>query len=114
VLTELVLSQLALPHLLKSKHTPHILVLSPPLNLDPRWVSLTGTAYTIAKYSMRCASWAVSASVRAWECVCVSVCVCVHVCVCVCCACVRVCVCVRARVRACVCVLCVCCACLCG
>lgn len=45
-------SKLVLPHLLKSKFTPHILVLSPPLNLDPRWLALTGTAYTIAKYGM--------------------------------------------------------------
>jgi citronellol/citronellal dehydrogenase len=41
-----------LPHLLKSKHTPHVLTLSPPLNLDPRWVSMAGPAYTAAKYNM--------------------------------------------------------------
>ena len=40
-------SKLALPYLLKSKFTPHILTLSPPLNLDPRWLALTGTAYTM-------------------------------------------------------------------
>jgi citronellol/citronellal dehydrogenase len=44
-------TQLAIPHLLKSKR-PHILTLSPPLNLDPRWVGMA-TAYTAAKYGMR-------------------------------------------------------------
>jgi citronellol/citronellal dehydrogenase len=39
-----------LPHLLKSP-APHILSLSPPLNLDPKWFA-PHTAYTIAKYSM--------------------------------------------------------------
>ncbi len=36
-------TKLALPHLLKSKFTPHVLTLSPPLNLDPEWLRLTGT-----------------------------------------------------------------------
>lgn len=39
-----------LPHLLASR-APHILNLSPPLNLDPRWFG-PHTAYTIAKYNM--------------------------------------------------------------
>ncbi len=43
-------SQKALPHLLKSSH-PHILNLSPPLNLHPKWFK-NNTAYTIAKYGM--------------------------------------------------------------
>lgn len=43
-------SRACLPHLLKAK-TPHILNLSPPLNLDPRWFG-PHTAYTIAKYNM--------------------------------------------------------------
>ncbi len=43
-------SRACLPHLLKAK-TPHILTLSPPLNLDPRWFA-PHTAYTIAKYNM--------------------------------------------------------------
>jgi citronellol/citronellal dehydrogenase len=38
------------PHLLKAA-SPHILNLSPPLNLDPRWFG-PHTAYTIAKYNM--------------------------------------------------------------
>jgi citronellol/citronellal dehydrogenase len=39
-----------LPHLLKAEN-PHILNLSPPLNLDPRWFG-PHTANTIAKYNM--------------------------------------------------------------
>jgi citronellol/citronellal dehydrogenase len=44
-------SQACLPHLLKSKN-PHIVMLSPPLNMDARWFALGGTAYTMAKYGM--------------------------------------------------------------
>ena len=43
-------SQACLPHLLKSDN-PHILTLSPPLNLDPKWFA-PHVAYTIAKYGM--------------------------------------------------------------
>jgi citronellol/citronellal dehydrogenase len=43
-------SRACLPHLLKAEN-PHILNLSPPLNLDPRWFG-PHTAYTIAKYNM--------------------------------------------------------------
>ncbi|HEX3529667.1 MAG TPA: NAD(P)-dependent oxidoreductase [Thermoanaerobaculia bacterium] len=43
-------SQACIPHLKKSSN-PHILTLSPPLNLDPRWFKLH-TAYTISKYGM--------------------------------------------------------------
>ncbi|TRY94522.1 hypothetical protein DNTS_027864 [Danionella cerebrum] len=43
-------SKLCIPHLLKSKN-PHILNLSPPLNLNPIWFK-NHTAYTIAKYGM--------------------------------------------------------------
>ncbi|WP_448190735.1 SDR family oxidoreductase [Azospirillum sp. sgz301742] len=45
-----VCSQAAIPHLLKAAN-PHILTLSPPLNLNPRWFQ-HHTAYTIAKYAM--------------------------------------------------------------
>ncbi|WP_431854711.1 SDR family oxidoreductase [Azospirillum sp.] len=45
-----VCSQAAIPHLLKAEN-PHILTLSPPLNLNPRWFK-HHTAYTIAKYAM--------------------------------------------------------------
>lgn len=43
-------SQACLPHLLKSDN-PHILNLSPPLNLQPKWFQ-NHTAYSIAKYGM--------------------------------------------------------------
>jgi citronellol/citronellal dehydrogenase len=43
-------SQACLPFLAKSAN-PHILTLSPPLSLDPRWFA-NHVAYTIAKYGM--------------------------------------------------------------
>ena len=44
------LSKLALPHLLEAAN-PHVLTLSPPVDLDPRW--LGGHApYTLSKYGM--------------------------------------------------------------
>ncbi|KAL4658240.1 hydroxysteroid dehydrogenase-like protein 2 [Arapaima gigas] len=43
-------SKLCIPHLLKSKN-PHILNISPPLNLNPVWFK-NHTGYTIAKYGM--------------------------------------------------------------
>jgi citronellol/citronellal dehydrogenase len=43
-------SRACLPHL-KRAANPHILTLSPPLNLNPRWFK-EHTAYTIAKYGM--------------------------------------------------------------
>ncbi len=36
---------------LKKAHTPHILNLSPPLNMDPTWFS-SHLAYTMSKYGM--------------------------------------------------------------
>lgn len=44
------LSKTALPYLRKSEHA-HILTLSPPLNLDPKWAGMH-LAYTMAKYGM--------------------------------------------------------------
>jgi len=47
-------SQACLPHLrsaAKADRNPHILTLSPPLNLDPRWFK-DHVAYTTAKYGM--------------------------------------------------------------
>jgi citronellol/citronellal dehydrogenase len=47
-------SQACLPHLRRAAaagRNPHILTLSPPLNLDPRWFK-DHVAYTIAKYGM--------------------------------------------------------------
>ena len=43
-------SQACMPHLLEAAN-PHVLVLSPPLNLDPRWFA-PHLAYTMAKYGM--------------------------------------------------------------
>lgn len=43
-------SKLCLPHLLKSAN-PHVLNLSPPLNMEPRWFG-QHVAYTMAKYGM--------------------------------------------------------------
>lgn len=44
------LSKTALPHL-RASSAAHILTLSPPLNLDPRWAG-DHLAYTMAKYGM--------------------------------------------------------------
>ena len=44
------MSQAAIPHL-KQAHNPHILNLSPPLNLDSRWFG-PHLAYTMSKYGM--------------------------------------------------------------
>lgn len=43
-------TQKCLPHLLKSEN-PHILALSPPLDMDPKWFA-PHVAYTSAKYGM--------------------------------------------------------------
>jgi citronellol/citronellal dehydrogenase len=43
-------SKYAIPHLLKSK-TPHILMLSPPLDMKEKWFA-PSTAYTMAKFGM--------------------------------------------------------------
>jgi citronellol/citronellal dehydrogenase len=43
-------SQACLPYLLKAQN-PHILNISPPLNLDPKWFK-NHVAYTMAKYGM--------------------------------------------------------------
>jgi citronellol/citronellal dehydrogenase len=43
-------SQACLPHLMCARN-PHILTISPPINLDPKWFR-PHTAYTISKYGM--------------------------------------------------------------
>ena len=43
-------SKLCLPHLLRSAN-PHVLMLSPPLDLQPKWFA-GHTAYSMAKYNM--------------------------------------------------------------
>ncbi len=42
--------QAALPHLMKAEN-PHILTLSPPINMDPKWFK-NHVAYTMSKYGM--------------------------------------------------------------
>jgi citronellol/citronellal dehydrogenase len=44
-------SQACLPHLLRSKNHPHILNISPPLNMEERWFA-PNVAYTMAKFGM--------------------------------------------------------------
>ncbi len=44
------LSRAAVP-ILRDAENPHILSLSPPLNLDPKWLG-AHTGYTLAKYGM--------------------------------------------------------------
>jgi citronellol/citronellal dehydrogenase len=44
------MSKACIPHL-KQAHNPHILNLSPPLNLDPRWLG-PHLAYTMSKFGM--------------------------------------------------------------
>ena len=43
-------SKLAIPHLLRARN-PHVLMLSPPLDLQPKWFA-NHTAYSMAKYNM--------------------------------------------------------------
>ena len=52
-------AQACLPYLLKSDN-PHILTLSPPLNLAPRWFA-QHTAYTMSKYAMSMCSLGLAA-----------------------------------------------------
>jgi citronellol/citronellal dehydrogenase len=55
-------SQAAIPHL-KRAANPHILTLSPPLNLDPKWFA-HHTAYTISKYGMSMCVLGMAAELR--------------------------------------------------
>ena len=57
------LSRAAVPHLLRSPD-PHILSLSPPLNLDPKWLG-AHTGYTLAKYGMTMATLGLAAEFKA-------------------------------------------------
>ena len=53
------LSRTAVP-ILKDAENPHILSLSPPLNLDPKWLG-AHTGYTLAKYGMTMATLGMAA-----------------------------------------------------
>ena len=55
-------SKLAIPHLKKSANA-HILNLSPPLNLDPKWFG-PHVAYTMAKYGMSMCTLGMAAELR--------------------------------------------------
>jgi len=52
-------SQACIPHLMKARN-PHILNLSPPLNMDARWFR-DHTAYTMSKYGMSMCTLGMSA-----------------------------------------------------
>ena len=54
-----VLSQACIPHL-KEAENPHVLTLSPPLSIEPRWAQ-HHVAYTIAKYGMSLCTLGMSA-----------------------------------------------------
>ncbi|AYF76527.1 NAD(P)-dependent oxidoreductase [Nocardia yunnanensis] len=60
------LSKLCIPALKESAQAgrnPHILTLSPPLNLDPKWAG-TALGYTIAKYGMSLTTLGLSEELR--------------------------------------------------
>lgn len=52
-------SQTCLPHL-KQAANPHILTLSPPINMNPKWFK-NHTAYTMSKYNMSLAMFGMAA-----------------------------------------------------
>lgn len=55
-------SQACIPHLMKSSN-PHILNLSPPLNMDPKWFK-DYVAYTMSKYGMSMCTLGMSAEFK--------------------------------------------------
>ena len=57
-----VLTSLAIPHLAKSEN-PHVLTLSPPLNMDRKWLA-AHAPYTISKYAMTMLTLGVAESRR--------------------------------------------------
>jgi citronellol/citronellal dehydrogenase len=57
-----VCSKLCIPHL-KRGTNPHILTLSPPIDLDPKWLAHYG-AYTLAKYGMTLLTLGMAAEFR--------------------------------------------------
>lgn len=50
---------------LRQAENPHILTLSPPISLDPKWFGQIGTAYTIAKFGMSLVTLGLSEELRA-------------------------------------------------
>jgi citronellol/citronellal dehydrogenase len=59
-----VCSQACIPHLKKAAN-PHILTLSPPLDMSPRWFK-DHVAYTMAKYGMSMCTLGMSEELRAY------------------------------------------------
>lgn len=57
------LSKACLEHLAAAEN-PHVLTLSPPISLDPKWFATTGTAYTMAKFAMSLVTLGLSAELR--------------------------------------------------
>jgi citronellol/citronellal dehydrogenase len=55
-------SKACIPHLRRGEN-PHILTLSPPINLDPKWLA-PHTGYTIAKYGMTLCALGFAAELR--------------------------------------------------
>ncbi len=49
---------------LKEAENPHILTLSPPITLEPKWFDQTTTAYTISKFSMSLVAIGLAAELR--------------------------------------------------
>jgi citronellol/citronellal dehydrogenase len=55
-------SRACIPHLRKGNN-PHILNLSPPINMDAKWFA-SHLAYTMSKYNMSMIAWGLSAELR--------------------------------------------------
>ena len=55
-------SQKCIPHLMKAKN-PHVLNLSPPLEMDVKWFA-PHVAYTMAKFGMSMCAWAMAQEFR--------------------------------------------------
>lgn len=58
------LTKTAIPHLRRSSN-PHVLTLSPPIDLDSKWFATIGAAYTISKFSMSLVTLGLAAELRA-------------------------------------------------
>ncbi|GAA3954770.1 NAD(P)-dependent oxidoreductase [Gordonia caeni] len=58
------LSKTAIPHLRASSNA-HILTLSPPITLDPKWFAEIGTGYTISKFAMTLVTIGLAAELKA-------------------------------------------------
>lgn len=57
----------ALPYLMRSGKNAHVLMISPPLSMNPKWFA-RHTAYTIAKYGMSMCVLGMSAEFRPHVC----------------------------------------------